>query len=487
MENNKEKTSKVLGDVIKKAKRQEGDVHPKNPNLVWTKTPSGHDWRKKPEAGGTKVASSVEKIKKLQSFLEKTDDDKLKSFASKPNNSPNLRQMAFTELEKRGVDTSDIDLNTGKLGKINSHKEIWSENEEADADLEPDSIEDILEEEEDDMEWTNPDYIKKKFGGLKTKQQRIDADKFIHAKKTSLPNYKPPHEEIWALNRAFAVFLKSDSPLMIASGGAGVGKSWNFHFVAEAMGKRPFDPATDKPGEGDYDYVEAPEIASEVQLVSLLKEHNGKIILFDDADNVLKESRTLGIMKKATASSGKRILGKKSSNEKTNVDPFEFKGQIAFLTNMNQDDLTKDENIKAIYSRALKKDIQFTKREQLSFIHRLKDAFEFTGVQRLEDKDKDKAERDAVFNMIKDNIDYIDPAKFNSRTMKEALEIKRSVDESNFAFQPESNIDIALATQMFGQEVDWKDEVGAFLTKGVRTPIEERLQKAENDLGLDNF
>lgn len=479
----KDKASKTLGS-LQKAARQVGDVHPKNSELVWTEyKPGKFDWRKSATAKVTSSPEGKSKSQKLQAFLEKTKDEKLKEFANKPGNAVDLRQMAYDELVKRGVDVSDINLNTGKLGKLKQQEEIWSDNEEADADLKVDDVDKMLEDEEADSEWTNPDYIKKKFGGLKTKAQRIEADAFIHERKTSMPNYKPPHEEIFDLNAAYYNFLKTDSPLMIASGGAGVGKSYNFHAIAEIAGKKPFNPEYDSPGDGDYDYVEAPEVKSDTQLVMLLKEHNGKIILFDDSDNVLKESTTLGIMKKATASSGKRIIGKKSANQSTNVDPFEFNGKIVFLTNLTQDDLTKDPNINAIYSRALKKDIQFTKREQLSFIRRLKHFADFTGVDRLSDPAADKQERDEVFDLIEKNIDYIDPAKFNSRTMKEALEIKRAADSVNEVF--ESDIDSAIAQKFFGSKKDWKEDVQHFLTKGTRISEEDLIEKASQHFRLD--
>jgi hypothetical protein len=270
---------------------------------------------------------------------------------------------------------------------------------------------------------------------------------------------------------------------MIASGGAGVGKSYNMHLVAEHMGNKAFNGETDEPGDDDYDYVEAPEVKSDTQLVSLLKEHNGKTIVFDDSDNVLKQSDTMGIMKKATASSGKRILGKKSSNKSTNVDPFEFTGKILFLTNMGQHDLTKNEHLNAIYTRAIKKDLNFTKREKLEMMEILKHKTNFTGVERLENKADDIQEREEVFDMIKDNIDAMDPDKFSSRTFMEALVKKRAVDNSNAMIES----DPTTASLIFGEEQDWKEEVGRFLKKGI-TLSEEKgndLQKALTQLGLN--
>lgn len=489
MENN---GIKNLG-TLTKANRQPGDVHPKKPDLVWTEyKPGKFDWRKnksgsKKTSGSsssknkTKPKSQAEKFKRMKAAIEKTDTDKLKRIANNPGNSPEIRKLSYNELVIRDEDVSDIDMNTGKVKTMNQQKQIFSENEEADSllnDEDADTESEMTEEEmEEETEWSNPDWIKKKFGGLKTKMQRIAADKFVHKKKIKQPNYIPPEKEIHDLNATYYRFLKSDSPLLIASGGAGVGKSYNFHKIAEIAGKKAFDPATDEPGDGDYDYFEAPEIKSEAQLASLLKEHNGKVILFDDADNVLKTPDTLGLMKKATASSGKRIVGKKSTQKNSNVDPFEFTGKIAFLTNMTQDDLTKNPNIDAIYSRATKKDIQFTKREQLSFISRLKHLAEFTGLERLDDPKEDEKEREEVFQIIAEEIDNIDPDRFNSRTFKEALEKKRATDDVN-ADIFDGELDDEQASLFFGEKKDWKKQVRNLLSKGQGSLDEDNLIKA---------
>lgn len=486
------KASDAIGEIVKTdtiqkaAARQVGDTKVGKDGITryWTEIkPGKFDWRKNKSQGGgnQSTAQPQSKAAKLKAHLKNTSDDNLVKYANKPDNDPTLRQFAYDELVSRGVDVSDIDLNTGKYKKMN---ELFNsgddDNDDSTGDDESSAIDGIPDDEETDApDWRNPDFINKKFGGLKTKNQRIAADAYIHSMKTKEPDYKKPTQEINALNKAYAQFLRTDSPLMIASGGAGVGKSFNLHAVAGFLGKKPFDAETDEPGDGDYDYVEAPEVKSDTQLVQLLQEHNGKIIVFDDSDNVLRQKETLGIMKKATASSGKRIVGKKSANKSTDVPPFEFTGKILFLTNMGQDELTKNEDMSAIYSRALKKDINFTKKEKLSMIEGLKHQMNFTGVERLPNKQDDFQEREEVFQMIKDNIDKIDPDKFNTRTFKEALEIKRGIDQANQMIED----DPVNAKMLFGDIEDWKDEVKNFLVKGI-LPNENRLEKAMARLNL---
>ncbi len=496
------KTSDIIGELVnqnltKAAARQEGDTKIGKDGVTryWTRLSSGkYDWRKNPPKGSSGQGGAQQtqnKVQKLRATLKKKDVADLEKYARGHNNDPTLRQESYNELVARGEDVSKINLNTGKFkamkeafGGDGSSKKNSSKKTATATD--GDSVDDIVGgDDEPGMEedWRNPDFIKKQFGGLKTKRQRIEADAFIHSQKTAEDGYIEPQKEIHSLNRTYAQFFATDSPLMIASGGAGVGKSYNMHLVAEHMGNKAFNGETDEPGDDDYDYVEAPEVKSDTQLVSLLKEHNGKTIVFDDSDNVLKQSDTMGIMKKATASSGKRILGKKSSNKSTNVDPFEFTGKILFLTNMGQHDLTKNEHLNAIYTRAIKKDLNFTKREKLEMMEILKHKTNFTGVERLENKADDIQEREEVFDMIKDNIDAMDPDKFSSRTFMEALVKKRAVDNSNAMIES----DPTTASLIFGEEQDWKEEVGRFLKKGI-TLSEEKgndLQKALTQLGLN--
>lgn len=478
------KTSKELSNIITKS-RQVGDtkIGTDGKTRYWTEIkPGKFDWRKKkPTSNTNKTESKNTKIEKLKVFLKKTSVEKLTTFSNNKNNDPSLRQLAYDELVKRGENVDDINLNTGIYGEM---KEAFGFDAQGNK-LKTSSIPE-LDEEIELVDYKDPDFIKREFGNLKTKKQRIEYDNFAYKQKISNPSYKTPEQEINTMNVLSAGFLRSKSPLMIISGGAGTGKSYNFHLVAKFSKKTQFDPSIHtsvNPQHGeevdeedfeeqenreeytnsDYDYVEVPEVSSDLQLIQLLKEHNGKILLFDDTDNVFKNPKTLGILKKATASSGKRIIGKRGQG-KFNIEPFEFTGKLAFLSNMSQVDFTKDEHMSAIYSRALKKDLYFTKQEQLGFIDNLKHHFNFTGVDRLEDPEEDKKEREEVFNILKENLENIDPAKFNSRTFKEALEVKHAYDEASKEMQD----DPVLGKMLFG-EVDgvWKKEVTDFLTKGV--------------------
>lgn len=488
-----EKTSEIfkaiLKDNISKA-RQVGEmkVGKDGTPRYWTEIkPGTFDWRKtKPQSSSTKddgddtTKDSLTSAQKLAKHLKASDDATLTRYASKPGNDPALRKLAYKELEERGVDVSGIDLNTGKIKRM---KEAFGTDDDDDSNTsitDEDDDSDSIDINDEEFDFQNPDHIKEKFGKLKTKKQRIAADAFVHANKIRQADYLPPQKVIHSLNKSYASFLQSGLPLMIASGGAGVGKTHNLHLVAEYLGLKPFQPEVDEPGDGDYDYVEAPEVGSDLQLIQVLQEHNNKVIVFDDSDNILSEPKALGILKKATAGSGKRIIGRKSSG-KDNIDPFEFTGQIIFLTNKDQHDLTKNEHMKAIYSRAQKQNINFTKKEQLEMIEKLRHKMNFTGLPRKANKADDVKERDEVFEILKENVSKIDPQKFTPRIFSEAIFEKRKIEGANEMIQNNP-----LGEDIFGGAEDWKEEVSKMLIKGLNSKqlAEERIEKALSHFDL---
>jgi hypothetical protein len=104
----------------------------------------------------------------------------------------------------------------------------------------------------------------------------------------------------------------------------------------------------------------------------------------------------------------------------------------------------------------------------------------FTGVERLEDKQDDIKERDEVYKILADNIDKIDPQKFNTRTFKEAIETKRSIDNANKMIQD----DPVMGKMLFGDEENWQDEVEKFIIKGIKPEPAMTLEKALEKLDL---
>lgn len=470
----------TLGQIKKARAIGETKVDKSGKTLVWTMTTKGVlDWRVAPADAQTKAPeakvsadTSTDSSKTAGhglppatvAFLKQTDVEKLFTFANKPGNNPALRQAAYDELVERGEDVSEIDMNSGVLGK---QKQFFGSDDDTDftfnipdATLVPPAIWDKVKQifPDGDIDYKNDKLIKTVFNGLSTKAERIKYDNFVDEVKRSDEFYMSPKEEIHDMNKQIAGFIQNKSPFMMISGGAGVGKSYNFKGVAGVMQKRQFDPSTDSPGDGDYDYVEVGEVSSAGQLIELLRKHNGKTILFDDADTGLFRKDCLNVLKKATNPSGVRYIGKESGDD---AGTFAFDGQIVVLTNKGQNELTADPDRLAVYTRALKRDIYFTKREQLEFMTPLIHKFEFDDVKRLDNAQDDMEERDSILELMVENFDRIDPVKMNSRFMRELIQEKRDEGVADGITQKNAS-----AASFFGGGSDWKRKLTQKLVKG---------------------
>jgi hypothetical protein len=94
-----------------------------------------------------------------------------------------------------------------------------------------------------------------------------------------------------------------------------------------------------------------------------LFEHNGKVIVFDDCDSVLKNETALNILKGALDSYDKRIITWASEGFGGSDDLptcFEFTGQVVFISNIERAKIDQ-----AILSRSLSVDVSMTRDEAI--------------------------------------------------------------------------------------------------------------------------
>jgi hypothetical protein len=484
-------------DLIEKAvTRKVGDAHPTKP-WVWTEyKPGKFDWR--PAKGGgtpnkpsaSQIANAKAKSGKpmdsasLAKWAKETSEDNLVKVANSKNGNGQMRKIAYDALAERGYDVSKIDT-SGSLdtllkmtgtGKNQENDDIAPAAKGASVDVDGD--------EEDSSEITekwylNPDddRVKKQFN-LKTKEGRIKYDQFVYKMKKAEPDYMKPVEVIQDLNEQYLEFLDNDKQrFMISAGGAGIGKSYGFKKLAEALNMKPFEEG-DEPGDEDYDYYEAPDVNSGKQLLTILKAHNGKIILFDDNDKVLRRSDCASVMKKATATTGKRIVSD-ADDVKTN---FEFTGRIMVMTNKNLAALSENEDTKAIISRAMMvSEIYLTVPETIEVLKSRYQDMEFEEVPRLDDEKEDKKERDEIIKLIVENQKNIDPAKFTVRTFQEMLNAKRKVDKAN-----NKRNNAMIASLIGDKKKEWKEKALAALTKAEENNLSyfstyEDIEKADSN------
>lgn len=496
-------------DTISKA-RQVGDMHP-NGKWVWTEyKPGKFDWR--PVKGGKAAATSGGSGKgaggdddgdsgkttstsskttstqttkttktggakpmdsqKLVQWAAQTSDDNLLKVANSKNGNAQMRMIAYKQLESRGFDMSKVDT-SGTLGQLmkmtgkgtsskqtsNTDDDVASAASGASVDIDDDSDEGGTDGDKITEKWyldKNDDRVKKKFN-LKTKEGRIKYDQFVYKMKKKEKDYKNPVEVIQDLNEQYLEFLDNDEQrFMISAGGAGIGKSYGFNKMAELLNMKPFEEG-DSPGDGDYDIFEAPDVNSGKQLLSILKAHNGKIIVFDDNDKVLRRADCASVMKKATATTGKRIVGD-PDDVKSN---FEFTGRIIIMTNKDLAALSDNEDTKAIISRAMMvSEIYMTVPETIEVMESRYQDYEFKQAPRLDDEKEDRKERDEILELIKKNQKNIDPAQFTTRTFQEILINKRKVDNAN-----EKRKNPAFASLIGSKNKDWKEVALGVLTK----------------------
>jgi hypothetical protein len=518
-------------ETIEKAvSRQVGDTHP-NGKWVWTEyKPGKFDWRpikgKKAQQSGdgsssggeddgatkktpskpsaSQIAGAKAKAGKpmnsqqLLVWAQKTSDDNLLKVANSKNGNAQMRKIAYDALEQRGFDMSQVDTSgtlaqlmkmTGKKGAAatsgdDDEDTVATAAEGADVDI------DGNEEEDGDPskpgfqiteKWyldKNDDRVKKAFN-LKTKEGRIKYDQFVYKMKKKEKDYKNPVEVVQDLNEQYLEFLDNDEQrFMISAGGAGIGKSYGFNKMAELLNMKPFEEG-DSPGDGDYDIFEAPDVNSGKQLLNILKAHNGKIIVFDDNDKVLKRADCASVMKKATATTGRRVVGDPDDVKQN----FEFTGRIIIMTNKDLAALSESEDTKAIISRAMMvSEIYMTVPETIEVMESRYQDYEFPSAPRLDDEAADKKERDEIMNLIKKNQKNIDPSQFTTRTFQEILTNKRKVDKAN-----EKRSNPAFAALIGSKNKDWKEVALGVLTKAAMNDLggvepSDELLKAEEVL-----
>lgn len=529
-------------DTISKA-RQVGDMHP-NGKWVWTEyKPGKFDWRpikgnkasatssasggngggdgdggsgksssaktpSKPStaqianAKATKTTGKPMDSQKLVQWAAQTSDDNLLKVANSKNGNAQMRMIAYKQLESRGFDMSQVDT-SGTLGQLmkmtgkGSGSKATSDDEDdvapaassASVDIDDDPDEGGDSGSEITEKWyldKNDDRVKKKFN-LKTKEGRIKYDQFVYKMKKKEKDYKNPVEVIQDLNEQYLEFLDNDEQrFMISAGGAGIGKSYGFNKMAELLNMKPFEEG-DSPGDGDYDIFEAPDVNSGKQLLSILKAHNGKIIVFDDNDKVLRRADCASVMKKATATTGKRIVGD-PDDVKSN---FEFTGRIIIMTNKDLAALSDNEDTKAIISRAMMvSEIYMTVPETIEVMESRYQDYEFKQAPRLDDEKEDRKERDEILELIKKNQKNIDPSQFTTRTFQEILINKRKVDNAN-----EKRKNPAFASLIGSKDKDWKEVALGVLTKAAMndfggdtegSPIDS-IEKAESVIFGEEF
>ncbi len=147
---------------------------------------------------------------------------------------------------------------------------------------------------------------------------------------------------------------------LIVAGPGGLGKTHTVIETLEAMGKHELNI-----GDLEGDFIVVKGFSTAKALYRTLWENNGKIIIFDDTDAVIKDPIGSNIFKAALDSYDKRVISWNADFPEREELPnrFEFIGKVIFITNMSIDKIPQ-----AIVSRSLKCDVSMTIAEKVERI-----------------------------------------------------------------------------------------------------------------------
>lgn len=441
-------------------------------------------------AKGQRVDIKKENIQKM--LTGKNDADLLRQFVNNPNMEARTRHLAIEEAQRRGIDESKVDLSGDKLKKFwDTEKTLNSAEDDKKVKTEEEELEDFEDFDygidtakadeflasfpEGDYSWDdeNSEAVKKEFNGLKTLKDRQNYDNFLYYAKTSNPNYAKPEKQLQRLKKGYLVFASKGNtrPMMVAAGGAGVGKTYNLrHTLTEHLNLQEYDKDVNENND-DYDYVFAPQINSLPKLAKFLSKHNGKIVIFDDNDDLLTNSDMSNVMKTLGDGNPKaRFFPEYDDKGKATGKNSTFTGKIIALTNKSSDYLNRNPDAQAVMSRAKKLEIKFTVQENLDT---LKDRYKTmdTGIKiKGMTKQEEEQLRDDIFNYIVDNKNKLDPGKFTVRKFIDVYE--KAAEEYMISHLSQTS---QSASDDFGDSEDWRDSALEILNKGE----EDELDKAE--------
>jgi len=379
--------------------------------------------------------------KKIEGY---TDDQLLKIVGSDHMGNPWRQHLAYEEAASRGIDESKV-----KVGQ--TLKDLWRREEQR-AKMTGDANDNKGDEDEDvqsfdyglgdfdldgfkskfdegDTAWDNPDNpIVKKTFDLNSLHGRKMYDRVRYALRTESSRYKKPEKQIQQMARGFLQFTSKGStrPLCVCYGGAGVGKTYTLKTcLREVNMMEEYDPSNPNQGD-DYDWVVSPQVNSMAKLAKQLNQHNGKIVIFDDNDDILTDPEMANLMKTLTdGDPNSRFFPEYDERGKPTGKNMKFTGKIIVLTNKSSDTLSKNEDAKAIMSRGTKMGLNFTVQENLEALQNryktMNTGVEIDGFD--EGSQEDQEYRQRIFDFINDHKDELDPKTFTVRKFNELYEL----------------------------------------------------------------
>lgn len=189
----------------------------------------------------------------------------------------------------------------------------------------------------------------------------------------------------------------------ILTGDGGLGKSYSVTNTLNKMGL--IEDSIDDFG----DYIVCKGFSTDKALYRLLFENNGKIIVFDDLDNILKSPISQNLLKAALSDEQRRIISWNAefSNNEDLPNRFEFTGRCIFISNMSIEQFPQ-----ALISRSFCVDLTLSQEEKLE---RIVEVF----------KEYKSEFQDEVIEFLSKNLNNI--KDLNIRSALNALKLRKDI------------------------------------------------------------
>lgn len=275
--------------------------------------------------------------------------------------------------------------------------------------------------------------------GIEIKEQRYDAD----ALRGELE--KVPVKERWDSYRLFLDMVANNiTKSAIAYGTGGVGKTFNLKKVFDENGLEEFKEGH-LPGGEAYDYVKITGKSTPAAMYRALYEHNGKIVVFDDCDSVLKDETSINILKGALDTTGDGTVSYLSGRplQDSGGSPlpqrFAFTGRAVFVSNLKSDEMPQP-----LRSRSMTIDLTMTADETIEIMRDIIHVMPFQN-SKGEPIEVSKTDRQAAIDFLAEVANKIPIGDLNARTLGQIALIKKRVGES-------------------GSSLNWKTAATAMLT-----------------------
>lgn len=434
-------------------------------------------WTQQSKKSGKREIFNYSDIKEQ---YDKLSDDKIINIVNGNNIPAERRHIAYEIAAERNIPEDKLKVDGGlqnfwdnqkKMREdLSSNNDLGDDEDEwetIDTGLGDFDVESFMEKFPDnDLGWINSDdsRVQERFNKLKTLKDRQLYDNFVDHQKRLNPNYVSAKKQLGRMKKGYLAFLseRATRPMMIAAGGAGVGKTYGLRQVMEDYkGMAIYDEEEAKKAEDagipytDFDAIFAPQINSLPKLAKFLSKYPDKVVIFDDNDDLLTNPDMANVMKTLADTNPKaRFFPEYDEKGKATGKNNVFKGKMIILTNKSSDTLNKNEDAKAVMSRASKQEIKFTVQENIDTLKdrylKMKTGVEIPGISDSEEKQI----REDIFNYIIENKNKLDPSKFTVRKFidiyekiaqeKEAEEIASTSADAAEDFEPEDWRDSAL-------------------------------------------